>query len=79
MRDPDGYYIEFCTCDSLEGFLQERMEAAEAQVQDMNALMKAAAFGKRLSEKAQDANLDESTANNPHPLLEGIVSRKNVN
>jgi len=25
VRDPDGYYLEFCSCESLEEFLQEKM------------------------------------------------------
>ena len=25
VRDPDGYYLEFCSCQSLEEFLQEKM------------------------------------------------------
>lgn len=26
VRDPDGYYLELCSCDSLEEFLQEKMD-----------------------------------------------------
>ena len=26
VRDPDGYYIEFCNCEKLEKFLKEQME-----------------------------------------------------
>ena len=26
VRDPDGYYIEFCNCASLEQFLHKKME-----------------------------------------------------
>ena len=25
VRDPDGYYLDFCSCDSLEEFLEEQM------------------------------------------------------
>ena len=25
MRDPDGYYIEFCSCESLESYLKDKM------------------------------------------------------
>ena len=25
LRDPDGYYIEFCSCETLEDYLTDRM------------------------------------------------------
>ena len=25
VRDPDGYYIEFCSCESLESYLKDKM------------------------------------------------------
>ena len=25
VRDPDGYYIEFCSCESLNSYLEDRM------------------------------------------------------
>ena len=25
VRDPDGYYIEFCSCESLENYLKDKM------------------------------------------------------
>jgi len=29
VRDPDGYYIEFANCDSLERFIQTKMAEGE--------------------------------------------------
>ena len=29
VRDPDGYYLEFCSCESLEDFFQEKMNLQE--------------------------------------------------
>ena len=29
VRDPDGYYIEFCNCEKLEKFLQDQMAQHE--------------------------------------------------
>ena len=26
MRDPDGYYIEFCACQELEDYMMEKMQ-----------------------------------------------------
>ena len=31
VRDPDGYYIEFCNCENLEKFLHAKMAEAEGQ------------------------------------------------
>ena len=36
VRDPDGYYIEFCNCQFLESFLHKKM-AEEAKKWNFNA------------------------------------------
>ena len=29
MRDPDGYYIEFANCETLENFIRTKMAEGE--------------------------------------------------
>jgi len=38
VRDPDGYYIEFCNCDNLEKYLHAKM--AEEQVHKMQTIVR---------------------------------------
>ena len=34
VRDPDGYYLEFCSCESLEEFFQEKMNQQESDLEE---------------------------------------------
>ena len=34
MRDPDGYYIEFCSCELLEDYLTDLMKTHEQIAKD---------------------------------------------
>lgn len=79
MRDPDGYYIEFCTCESLEGYLTARAEANEKSVENVNGLIKAAALGARLKQKSRVLGLKELADHPIHPTLNELVSSKKVN
>ena len=52
MRDPDGYYIEFCNCAGLEEFLQRKMAAMEEERWDLKKTMSLAKARKVFKKKA---------------------------
>ena len=63
VRDPDGYYIEFCNCDELDNFLHRKQSenvSYEEQlrrkhsVSSINSVQK---YGQRLRRKSQEAKL----------------------
>ena len=54
VRDPDGYYIEFCNCEKLEEFLHAKMAEAENQKID---LVRASSLN-RMSSKLKMMALD---------------------
>ena len=63
VRDPDGYYIEFCNCDELDNFLHRKQSeniSYEEQlrrkhsVSSINSVQK---YGQRLRKKSQEAKI----------------------
>ena len=54
VRDPDGYYIEFCNCEKLEQFLHTKM-AEDAKKYNFLAAKSALTIGKKLKTLANDS------------------------
>jgi len=54
VRDPDGYYIEFCNCDTLEKYLHAKM-AAEANLQKLRSIVTMAQKMKSWANDARNA------------------------
>ena len=54
MRDPDGYYIEFCNCEELDNFLHRKQSENVSRVSSLISVQK---YGNRLLKKAQEAKL----------------------
>ncbi len=55
VRDPDGYYIEFCNCDTLEKYLHDLAESRaqeEWNIIKTHSLLRA---GKMLKQRAHDS------------------------
>ena len=50
VRDPDGYYIEFCACEGLEVYLRDMMKKNSQQMSSISNK-----FSKTLMRKAQDS------------------------
>ena len=55
VRDPDGYYIEFCDCDGVEVYLRDMMKKNSQQKSNVSSLMATNKFSKTLMRKAQDS------------------------
>ena len=56
MRDPDGYYIEFCNCETLEKYLHGKM-AEEAKKWNFTATKSVLTVGKKLRMIANDSKM----------------------
>ena len=56
MRDPDGYYIEFCNCESLERFLHVKM-AEDSKKYNFSTTKSVLTVGKKLKMRANDSKL----------------------
>ena len=54
VRDPDGYYIEFCNCEKLEKYLQAKM-VDDAQKYNFSVANSMLTFGKKLKMIANDS------------------------
>ena len=54
VRDPDGYYIEFCNCKKLEKYLHAKM-VDDAQKYNFSAVNSMLTYGKKLSMIANDS------------------------
>lgn len=54
VRDPDGYYIEFCNCEKLEMYLHEKM-AEEAKKWDMSTTKSVMNLSKKLKALAMES------------------------
>ena len=52
VRDPDGYYIEFCTCENLEIYLRAAMEKNNQHMNSLTALISTKKFSHKLMGKA---------------------------
>ena len=52
VRDPDGYYIEFCNCENLEKFLQAKMAQAENRKLDLVRASSLTRMGSKLKKMA---------------------------
>ena len=59
IRDPDGYYLEFCNCEKLETFLKNQMEKYDEKWN-----LYTAASVMKLSSKIKDIALE----NNNKPI-----------
>ena len=55
MRDPDGYYIEFCGCEPLENYLEEKTMDAANLIKTLASMKGTAQKGERLKQLALDA------------------------
>merc|ERR1711862_385787 len=52
VRDPDGYYIEFCACQPLESYLSDAMAKNRQETMSISRIVAFDKFGKILCEKA---------------------------
>ena len=66
VRDPDGYYIEFCNCQFLESFLHKKM-AEEAKKWNFNATQSVLTVGKKLKLVAKNSK-ETVEKNNSDPI-----------
>merc|ERR1712025_475455 len=67
VRDPDGYYLEFCSCDGLHEYLDSRMEAQSRtlDVEKINMAIYLRQFLKSWATNAkQGVTVDETKLNN---------------
>merc|ERR1719495_2506246 len=48
VRDPDGYYIEFCACEGLDDFLKQRMEDNKQAMATITSVMATRKLGDKL-------------------------------
>jgi len=64
VRDPDGYYLEFCSCESLEEFLQEKM-TLEKNLWNFKRTKAAMVLKERMIECL---NLDQTVAKEKYKL-----------
>ena len=55
VRDPDGYYIEFCGCEPLENYLEKKTQEAEHLINNFSAISVPMIYGERLKQLARDA------------------------
>ena len=55
VRDPDGYYIEFCGCEPLENYLEKKTQEAAHLINNFNAITVPMIYGERLKKLARDA------------------------
>ena len=76
VRDPDGYYIEFCNCDSLDDYLHDlgdkQIEANKAW--SMSTVVILQKFSHILKEKAENARkmvqwLNHQSSLNPSNIV----------
>ncbi len=51
MRDPDGYYIEFCNCESLDHLFREKL--VESETNWINSIKKLEKAGNQLKKIAE--------------------------
>ena len=54
VRDPDGYYIEFCNCQLLESYLHKKMEE-ETKKFNISTTLSFLNMGKKLKKIAEDS------------------------
>ncbi len=54
VRDPDGYYIEFCNCDKLEDFLNVKA-AEDVKKWNMFATYSVLTTGEKMRKISMDA------------------------
>jgi len=67
VRDPDGYYLEFCSCDGLHEYLESRAASQQhtLNVESLNTAIYMRQFLKSWASKAgQDVVVDESKLTN---------------
>ena len=67
VRDPDGYYIEFCECGPLEDYLKDKTEEATQLIRNIGSLMKVKTLGERLK-AIYHSSRDNSQERNPDLL-----------
>ena len=63
VRDPDGYYIEFCNCQILDKFLHDKM-AEEAKIWNFSVTKSVLTVGKKLKMIAKDSKTFIKQSNN---------------
>jgi hypothetical protein len=54
VRDPDGYYIEFCNCEKLENYLHQKMEE-DSKKWNFSTTRSVMTVGKKLKVLANDS------------------------
>ena len=62
VRDPDGYYIEFCNCNKLEDFLHKKMEE-DVKKYNFTTTSAALHIGSKLKEFSDDTKLQLKHSN----------------
>ena len=55
MRDPDGYYIEFCNCNSLDEIMEKKERDNEALISSLPTPLLALKMSKVIKEWAEGA------------------------
>ena len=55
MRDPDGYYIEFCGCEPLENYLELKTIDASNLIKTLASMKGTAQKGERLKQLSMEA------------------------
>ena len=55
VRDPDGYYIEFCNCGPLEDYLKEKTEEAAQLINNIKSLSTMKTMGERFKKFSASA------------------------
>ena len=65
VRDPDGYYIEFCNCEKLEKFLHKQMADYDQRwnFQVTSSVLKAAPKLKQFSAKTKKKSIENVSDN----------------
>ena len=62
VRDPDGYYIEFCNCQLLENYLHKKMEE-ETKKFNISTTLSFLNMGKKLKKIAEDSKTNSQKFN----------------
>ena len=55
MRDPDGYYIEFCNCNSLEQILEKKERDNETLILSLSTPLSSLKIGRIVKEWVEGA------------------------
>ena len=65
VRDPDGYYIEFCNCGPLEDYLKEKTEEAAQLINNIKSLSTMKTMGEKFKKFSASAR-ENSRERNLH-------------